>query len=115
MMEEGKLRSILDSKLQIDDEDERVITAVKVALWCIQDDMHLRPPMTKVVQMLEGLCGVPLPPTASQTGSRLYSSLFKSSARRARVLDHQTVTVMPIFLPCDFQGRDYSKFCDSKA
>ncbi|GFZ08355.1 hypothetical protein Acr_20g0001630 [Actinidia rufa] len=80
MMEEGKLRSILDSKLEIDERDERVAIAVKVALWCIQDDMHLRPPMTKVVQMLEGLSAVPTPPTASQVGSRLYSSFLKSTS-----------------------------------
>ncbi|XP_052178533.1 G-type lectin S-receptor-like serine/threonine-protein kinase SD2-5 [Diospyros lotus] len=80
MMEEGKLRSILDSELAIDEEDERLAIAIKVALWCIQDDMHLRPSMAKVVQMLEGLCAVPSPPTASQMGSRLYSGFFKSAS-----------------------------------
>ncbi|XP_057776472.1 G-type lectin S-receptor-like serine/threonine-protein kinase SD2-5 [Salvia miltiorrhiza] len=78
MMEEGKLREIMDEKLKFSDEDERVAIAIKVALWCIQDDMSLRPPMTKVVQMLEGLSPVPPPPTASQLGSRLYSNFFKS-------------------------------------
>ncbi|XP_010250137.1 PREDICTED: G-type lectin S-receptor-like serine/threonine-protein kinase SD2-5 [Nelumbo nucifera] len=78
MMEEGKLKEILDSKLTAEEEDERVDIAIKVALWCIQEDMHQRPSMTKVVQMLEGLCVVPQPPTSSQLGSRLYSSLFKS-------------------------------------
>lgn len=80
MMEEGKLRSILDSQLEIDEEDERVAISVKVALWCIQDDMHLRPSMTKVVQMLEGICAVPPPPMASQSGSRLYASFLKSTS-----------------------------------
>ncbi|GLU01306.1 hypothetical protein SLE2022_186180 [Rubroshorea leprosula] len=78
MMEEGKLRGILDSRLNLDENDERVYTAVKVALWCIQEDMCLRPSMTKVVQMLEGLCPVPNPPMSSPLGSRLYSSFFKS-------------------------------------
>ncbi|KAH6790799.1 S-domain-2 5 [Perilla frutescens var. frutescens] len=78
MMEEGKLKEIMDSKMKMDEEDERVVIAIKVALWCIQDDMYLRPPMTKVVQMLEGLSPVPAPPMASQLGSRLYSSFFKS-------------------------------------
>ncbi|KAF5936216.1 hypothetical protein HYC85_027345 [Camellia sinensis] len=80
MMEEGKLRNILDSELEIDEEDQRVAIAIKVALWCIQDDMHLRPPMTKVVQMLEGLCAVSPPPMASQMGSRLYSNFLKSTS-----------------------------------
>ncbi|KAL2548659.1 G-type lectin S-receptor-like serine/threonine-protein kinase SD2-5 [Forsythia ovata] len=78
MMEEGKLKDIIDAKLKIDEEDERVGVALKVALWCIQDDMYLRPSMTKVVQMLERVSPVPPPPTASQLGSRLYSSFFKS-------------------------------------
>ena len=61
MFEEGKLKEIIDSKLEIDENDQRVINAIKVALWRIQDEMHLRPAMTKVVQMLEGLCDVPPP------------------------------------------------------
>ncbi|GFQ05506.1 g-type lectin s-receptor-like serine/threonine-protein kinase sd2-5 [Phtheirospermum japonicum] len=78
MLEEGKLRDVIDAKLRVDDEDERVDVAIKVALWCIQDDMHLRPPMTKVVQMLEGLSPVPPPPMASQVGLRLYAGFYKS-------------------------------------
>ncbi|KAI3821683.1 hypothetical protein L1987_09252 [Smallanthus sonchifolius] len=78
MMEEGNIQEIFDQQMKIDERDERVTVAIKVALWCIQDDMNLRPPMTKVVQMLEGLSPVPQPPMASQTGSRLYSGLFKS-------------------------------------
>ena len=78
MMEDGKLRDILDSHLEVDEEDERVAIAIKVAMWCIQEDMHQRPSMMKVVQMLEGLCAVPQPPTTSQMGSRLYSGFFKS-------------------------------------
>ncbi|KAF3969847.1 hypothetical protein CMV_006389 [Castanea mollissima] len=76
MREEEKLKEILDPKLETDESDERVITAIKVALWCIQEDMHLRPPMTKVVQMLEGHCSVPQPPTSSKLDSR--SSFAKS-------------------------------------
>ncbi|CAN0877573.1 G-type lectin S-receptor-like serine/threonine-protein kinase SD2-5 [Linum grandiflorum] len=78
MMEEGKLREILDSKLKLDEQDERVGTAIKVALWCIQEDMYVRPSMTKVVQMLEGIYAVPKPPTSSPLTARLYSGIFKS-------------------------------------
>lgn len=78
MMEEGKLKDLIDRNLKVEEKDERVSIAIKVALWCIQDDMSLRPSMGKVVQMLEGLCHVPSPPTASQMGSRLFSSYLKS-------------------------------------
>ncbi|KAK9098732.1 hypothetical protein Syun_025777 [Stephania yunnanensis] len=78
MAEERKLNEILDPKLKINDEDGRIQTAIKVALWCIQEDMTLRPSMGKVVQMLEGLCLVPQPPSSNQMGSSLHSIFFKS-------------------------------------
>ncbi|XP_062089860.1 G-type lectin S-receptor-like serine/threonine-protein kinase SD2-5 [Humulus lupulus] len=64
MFEEEKLEEIIDSRLEVDENDQRVTRAIKVALWCIQDEMHTRPTMTKVVQMLEGLCEVPPPPSS---------------------------------------------------
>ncbi|XP_022867837.1 G-type lectin S-receptor-like serine/threonine-protein kinase SD2-5 [Olea europaea var. sylvestris] len=76
MMEEGKFYELIDTKLKIDEEDARFATVIKVALWCIQDDMYLRPPMTKVVQMLEGVYPVLRPPTASQLGSRISSNFL---------------------------------------
>ncbi|KAK9281338.1 hypothetical protein L1049_004237 [Liquidambar formosana] len=86
MVEGGQLKEILDSKLNIDENDERVGTAIKVALWCIQDDMHLRPPMTKVVQMLEGICAVPHPPTSPHMSSYSRSSFFDWSSVEATLL-----------------------------
>ncbi|XP_050219665.1 G-type lectin S-receptor-like serine/threonine-protein kinase SD2-5 [Mercurialis annua] len=80
MMEEGKLRDILDSELNLDDTDKRVSNSIKVALWCIQEDMYLRPTMSKVVQMLEGLCVVSQPPTSSPLGYRLFSSFLKATS-----------------------------------
>ncbi|GLT44802.1 hypothetical protein SLA2020_186790 [Shorea laevis] len=82
MLDEGKIREILDPKLDVSENDETLITAIKVALWCIQDDMRLRPRMTKVVQMLEGLCDIPQPPysSSSQAGSRAYSGFLKWSS-----------------------------------
>ncbi|GMJ15860.1 S-domain-2 5 [Hibiscus trionum] len=97
---EGKLRDILDSRLSLEGEDERVYSAIKVALWCIQEDMHLRPSMTKVVQMLEGLSFVPKPPMSSPFGSRLYSSSFQSTA----VIGDGPVSASP---PSITNGDDY--------
>ncbi|KAJ1379207.1 putative serine/threonine-protein kinase [Sesbania bispinosa] len=77
MMEEGKVKEVFDQKIDIDEKDERAVTALKVALWCIQDDVSLRPSMTKVVQMLEGLCPVPDPPSLSH--STTYSAFLKIS------------------------------------
>ncbi|KAF8080098.1 hypothetical protein N665_0976s0020 [Sinapis alba] len=75
MMEEGKVLEIVDGEMKnVDLNDERVQRAMRTALWCIQEDMHLRPSMSKVVQMLEGVFTVVQPPSSSTMGSRLYSS-----------------------------------------
>ncbi|CAN6164059.1 unnamed protein product [Urochloa humidicola] len=79
-LEEGDLRDIFDAKLKYNDKDERVEVAIKVALWCIQEDFYQRPSMSKVVQMLEGVCNVPQPPISSQIGYRLYTNAFKLSS-----------------------------------
>jgi serine/threonine protein kinase len=86
-MEEGKLKELYDVRLSCDDEDERVEIAIKVALWCIQEDLTLRPSMARVVQMLEGLADVPMPPASSQMGFRLYVSMSDegTSSRRTVV------------------------------
>lgn len=81
MMEEGKLRDVVDKKIDIDDKDERVENAIKIALWCIQDDMNLRPCMSKVAQMLEGLCHIPDPP--SLLHSSTFSAFLKMSSGEA--------------------------------
>ncbi|XP_051203517.1 G-type lectin S-receptor-like serine/threonine-protein kinase SD2-5 [Lolium perenne] len=79
-LEEGDLSEIFDAKLKYSDKDERLEIAIKVALWCIQEDFYQRPSMSKVVQMLECVCDVPQPPVSSQIGYRLYANAFKSSS-----------------------------------
>ncbi|XP_037416968.1 G-type lectin S-receptor-like serine/threonine-protein kinase SD2-5 [Triticum dicoccoides] len=79
-MEEGDLRSIFDAKLNYDGDDDRMDIAIKVAMWCIQEDFHQRPAMSKVVQMLEGVCDVPHPPTSSRTVSILHETAYKPSS-----------------------------------
>jgi hypothetical protein len=83
-MEEEKLKELYDVRLSCDDEDERVEIAIKVALWCIQEDLTLRPSMARVVQMLEGLADVPMPPASSQMGFRLYVSMSDESTSYRR-------------------------------
>ncbi|VFQ82349.1 unnamed protein product [Cuscuta campestris] len=91
MMEEGKMDNVIDAKLKIGgSDDERVATAINVALWCIQDDMSVRPSMTKVVQMLEGVCPVVGPPTFSPLGNRLFSNAFKSFSDEATSSDYNS-------------------------
>lgn len=55
----------------------RGYTSIMAAVWCIQEDMSLRPSMIKVVQMLEGMYPIPQPPASNSTGSHLYTNFFK--------------------------------------
>jgi hypothetical protein len=40
---------------------------VKVGLWCIQEEPHLRPSMKSVVLMLEGIIDISVPPCPTNT------------------------------------------------
>ncbi|CAH8360743.1 unnamed protein product [Eruca vesicaria subsp. sativa] len=91
MMEEGRGLEIVDGEMtNVDLNDERVQRVMRTALWCIQEDMNLRPSMSKVVQMLEGVFTVVQPPTSSNLGSRLYSSSVSEESgggNSARLMD----------------------------
>lgn len=43
-------------------EEEELVRALKVALWCIQDEVFTRPSMGEVVKMLEGSMNINMPP-----------------------------------------------------
>ena len=53
---------LLDYKLENSDSIEELTRACKVACWCIQDDEKDRPTMGQVVQILEGIMEVGMPP-----------------------------------------------------
>ncbi|KAL4620601.1 hypothetical protein ACB092_06G167100 [Castanea dentata] len=53
---------LLDYQLENSDSIEELTRACKVACWCIQDDEKDRPTMGQVVQILEGIMEVGMPP-----------------------------------------------------
>jgi serine/threonine protein kinase len=59
---EGNVGSLVDHMLHGDVNLEEVELACKVACWCIQDNEYDRPTMGQVVQILEGLVDVAMPP-----------------------------------------------------
>ncbi|KAL0306975.1 UNVERIFIED_CONTAM: G-type lectin S-receptor-like serine/threonine-protein kinase [Sesamum radiatum] len=58
----GDVLGLLDPLLDGNADVEEVLKVCKVASWCIQDDENTRPSMGQVVQILEGLMDVNLPP-----------------------------------------------------
>lgn len=59
---DGDLKSAVDSQLGGNADMAEVERACKVACWCVQDAESARPSMGMVVQVLEGLVDVNVPP-----------------------------------------------------
>ncbi|XP_066362684.1 G-type lectin S-receptor-like serine/threonine-protein kinase At2g19130 [Miscanthus floridulus] len=72
---QGDVQSLLDQQLQGEINMHEVETACKVACWCIQESEFYRPTMGEVVQVLEGLVDVSMPPMP-----RLLQTILGSSA-----------------------------------
>ena len=53
-MTNGTPIKVADRRLQGAAEEEELVRALKVAFWCIQDEVSTRPSMGEVVKMLEG-------------------------------------------------------------
>lgn len=69
----GDVLSLLDSRLNGDADAEELERICKVACWCIQDDENHRPTMSQVVQILEGVLVVNLPPVPMSLQAFLYN------------------------------------------
>jgi serine/threonine protein kinase len=59
---EGDVMCLLDSRLEGDVDVEWLRRACRIARWCIQDAEDHRPMMGQIVQMLEGVLDVDVPP-----------------------------------------------------
>ncbi|CAN6570226.1 unnamed protein product [Malus baccata var. baccata] len=69
--------TLLDCRLEGNANKEEVMRACKVACWCIQDDENDRPTMGQVVQLLEGVIDLGIPPIP-QFLDRFSKSLVES-------------------------------------
>ncbi|VFQ83275.1 unnamed protein product [Cuscuta campestris] len=65
ILKEGDVLDVLDPKLDRVADHEEVSRMCRVGFWCIQDDENQRPSMGMVVQILEGVLDVKLPPIPS--------------------------------------------------
>lgn len=74
----GCLEELVDERLRGTVDMREAIEAVRIALWCIQEEIPSRPSMAKVVQMLEGNLRVPDPPLSSQFAVRLHARMVEA-------------------------------------
>ncbi|MED6116188.1 hypothetical protein PIB30_097840 [Stylosanthes scabra] len=56
------IKVVADRRLNGVVDEEELMRTLKVAFWCIQDEVFLRPTMGEVVRMLEGSTNVNMPP-----------------------------------------------------
>ncbi|OVA20877.1 Protein kinase domain [Macleaya cordata] len=59
---EGKLQDLVENDGDAMNDMRRLERLVMIAIWCIQEEPSLRPSMKKVLQMLEGVLDVYVPP-----------------------------------------------------
>ncbi|KAH7532966.1 hypothetical protein FEM48_Zijuj04G0079400 [Ziziphus jujuba var. spinosa] len=62
IIEGGDVFSLLDPRLEGNADPEKLIRVCRLACWCIQYEETQRPSMGQIVQILEGLVNVNLPP-----------------------------------------------------
>ncbi|KAL3647163.1 hypothetical protein CASFOL_008131 [Castilleja foliolosa] len=62
MVDGGDVLGLLDPVLDGNADVEEVLKICRIGCWCIQDDENVRPSMGQVVQILEGLKDVNVPP-----------------------------------------------------
>lgn len=74
----GNVLPLVDSKLEGEVNVDELTRACKVACWCIQDHDECRPTMTQVVQILEGLIEVGIPPIP-----RYFQSIAEASMKES--------------------------------
>ena len=61
-MTNGSPNKAADRRLNGAVDEEELMRALKVAFWCIQDEVFMRPAMGEVVRMLEGSTNINMPP-----------------------------------------------------
>lgn len=61
-MMKGNIAKVADKRFCGEFNESQLIRALRVAFWCIQDDVATRPYMGSVIKMLEGTIEVSIPP-----------------------------------------------------
>ncbi|KAF7820835.1 G-type lectin S-receptor-like serine/threonine-protein kinase [Senna tora] len=61
-MANGSPMKAVDRRLNGAVDEEELMRSLRVAFWCIQDEVSLRPTMGEVVRMLEGSININSPP-----------------------------------------------------
>ncbi|KAK9060858.1 hypothetical protein SSX86_018038 [Deinandra increscens subsp. villosa] len=105
-MSNGDAMKVADRRLEGAAEEEEVLRALKVAFWCIQDEVNMRPSMSEVVMMLEGSVEVNSPPMPQSVLELIEEGLdhvYKAMKREVNQFSSFTITNMneSTIIPCN--------------
>ncbi|KAH7532964.1 hypothetical protein FEM48_Zijuj04G0079200 [Ziziphus jujuba var. spinosa] len=92
----GDVFSLLDPRLEGNADPEELIRVCRVACWCVQREETQRPSMGQIVQILEGILNVNLPPLPRSFPVFVDNSdpeyiLFTESSSSRSILSQETV------------------------
>lgn len=97
----GTATRVADRRLQGAVEEEEVTRALKVAFWCIQDEVSVRPSMGEVVKMLEGsvveINTPPMPQTVLELIEEGLDSVYRAMKREVNPYSSFTITTQASF------------------
>ena len=97
-MTHGTPSKVADRRLGGAADEEELIRALKVAFWCIQDEVFMRPSMGEVVKMLEGSMDInapPMPQTVLELVEEGLEQVYKAMKRDFNQLSSFTITTHP--------------------
>ncbi|KAI8564938.1 hypothetical protein RHMOL_Rhmol03G0222100 [Rhododendron molle] len=97
-MENGTPLKVADRRMIGTVEEEELVRALRVAFWCIQDEVSMRPSMGEVVKMLEGSVDInvpPMPQTVLELIEEGLDHVYKAMRREFNQFSSFTITSHP--------------------
>lgn len=91
----GTAMKAADRRLEGAVEEDEVVRGLKVAFWCIQDEIGMRPTMGEVVKMLEGSVDItmaPMPQTVLELIEEGLDAVYRAMKREFNHYSSFTIT-----------------------
>ncbi|XP_030449173.1 G-type lectin S-receptor-like serine/threonine-protein kinase At5g24080 [Syzygium oleosum] len=94
-MTKGTPIKVADRRLEGSVQEDELIRALRVAFWCIQDEVFMRPTMGEVVRMLEGSMEInspPMPQTVLELVEEGLDQVHRAMRREYHQFSSSTIT-----------------------
>ncbi|KAL2644656.1 hypothetical protein R1flu_012243 [Riccia fluitans] len=99
LMQSRKPSLLADPRLEGFVNEEQLGLLMRIALWCIQDEVTLRPTMKTVVKMIEGMVEVRNPPSSPTMAVRLHGKRYDTSSSKDSLFHSGEMSAVPLSAP----------------